>query len=96
MWGEGDAIALTGWSEAGAGEAVSDLAQFEPLGVLRDSLFRGYTARAGARPDMEIYRLAVAARAFVTLAIEGDQGHPREGMRRRRMLEEYLFQAGIE
>jgi len=50
----------------------------------------------GARPDMARYRLAAAARAFVTLAIEGDQGHPREGMRRRRMLEEYLLQAGIE
>ena len=96
LWGEGDALAMTGWSEAGAGLAVSDLAPFELYGPLRDAVFRGYTARAGARPDMLRYRQAAASRAFMILALEGDQGHPREGMRRRRMLEEYLFQAGIE
>lgn len=96
IWNEGGWPAFTGWSEAGASAAESDLAAFEAFGPLRDAVLRGYVARMGARPDMPRYRQAAAAQAFVVLAVEGDQGHPREGMRRRRMLDEYLFQAGID
>lgn len=87
---------LVDLAEAGLGWREADLRHFESAGTLRDAVFRGYAAVSGAMPDLRRYRMAVAANAAVTLAIEGESGHPREAMRRRAWLDEALRQAGVE
>lgn len=87
---------LVDFAEAGLGWREADLRHFESTGTLRDAVFRGYAAVSGAMPDLRRYRMAVAANAAVTLAIQGESGHPREAMRRRAWLDEALRQAGVE
>ena len=89
-------LAFVDFAEAGIGAPETDLRHFENTGPLRDAIFRGYAAVAGRMPDLERYRMAVAVDAAVSLAIGGDSGHPREGLRRRQWLDEALRQAGID
>lgn len=90
-----DGLAFIDFAEAGVGTAEADLRHFESKGTLRDAVFRGFAAVAGRMPDPERYRLGVAVDAAVSLAIGGDSGHPREGLRRRQWLDEMLRQSGI-
>lgn len=89
-------IAFIDFAEAGIGAPEADLRHFENAGPLRDAVFRGYAAVTGAMPDLARYRRAVAVNAAVSLAIGGESGHPREGMRRRQWLDEALAQAGLD
>lgn len=89
-------IAFIDFAEAGIGAPEADLRHFENAGPLRDAVFRGYAAASGAMPNMQRYRLAVAVNAAISLAIGGESGHPREGLRRRQWLDEALAQAGLD
>ena len=84
-------LAESGWSLAEA-----EFRHFEPLGPLRDAVFRGVTARRGQAPDMRAYYLASAADALMTVAIQGNAGHPRDAMRRSGLLRHCLAEAGID
>ncbi|KAB7742648.1 phosphotransferase [Parvibaculum sedimenti] len=91
-----DGLAFIDFAEAGVGAPEADLRHFENAGPLRDAIFRGYAAASGASPNLPRYRLAVAVNAAVSLALGGESGHPREGLRRRQWLDEALAQAGID
>ncbi|MBI1260106.1 MAG: phosphotransferase [Rhizobiales bacterium] len=94
--GPRDPLGFIDLAEFGMGAAEYDLHHFEMSGPLRDAVFRGYGAITGAMPDMDLYRMGVAASAATTLAIAGGGGHPREAARRRYWLDESLYQAGID
>ena len=72
-------LGLVDFAESGWSLAETEFRHFEPLGAMRDSAFRGFTARRGQAPDMRAYYLASAADALMTVAIQGNAGHPRVG-----------------
>ncbi len=89
-------IGFVDFAGAAMGPAEADFRNLDGTGPIRDALYRGYAAVAGAMPDLNRCRMATAVNAAVTLAIHGDAGHPREAFRRRAFLDEMLRQAGVE
>ena len=89
-------LGLVDFAESGWSLAETEFRHFEPLGAMRDSAFRGFTARRGQAPDMMAYYLASAADALMTIAIRGNAGHPRDQMRRSGLLRHCLHEAGLE
>lgn len=90
------ALGFVDFAESGWSLAEAEFRHLEPLGSLRDSIFRGVTARRGAAPDMRAYYLSSAADALMTVAIQGNAGHPRDAMRRMGLLRHCLAEAGID
>lgn len=89
-------LGFVDFAESGWSLAEAEFRHFEPLGPLRDAVFRGVTARRGQAPDMRAYYLASAADALMTVAIQGNAGHPRDAMRRTGLLRHCLAEAGID
>ncbi|MES1991812.1 MAG: phosphotransferase [Pseudomonadota bacterium] len=89
-------LGLVDFAESGWSLSETEFRHFEPLGAMRDSAFRGFTARRGFGPDLEAYYLASAADALMTIAIRGNAGHPRDQMRRTGLLRHCLHEAEIE
>jgi hypothetical protein len=89
-------LGFVDFAESGWSLAEAEFRHFEPLGALRDFIFRGVTARRGRGPDMRTYYLASAADALMTIAIQGNAGHPRDAMRRMGLLRHCLAEAGID
>ena len=83
-------LAETGWSLP-----ETDFRHLERFGPMGEAVLRGYEARSGRDVSMKRVRLALAANALCTLAIEGQSGHPREGMRRRAAFTHAMEAAGI-
>lgn len=94
--GPREPLGFVDFAEAGWSLAEAEFRHFEPLGALRDSTFRGVTARRGRGPDMRAYYLAAAADALMTIAIQGNAGHPRDAMRRMGLLRHCLAEAGLD
>jgi aminoglycoside phosphotransferase (APT) family kinase protein len=88
-------MGLVDFAEAGWSLAEAEFRHFEPLGAIRDAIFRGYAARRGVAPDMGLYYVAAAANALMSIAIEGNAGHPRDAMRRMGLLRHCLDGAGL-
>lgn len=88
-------LGFVDFAESGWSLAEAEFRHFEPLGPLRDAVFRGVAARRGKAPDMRAYYLASAADALMTVAIQGNAGHPRDAMRRTGLLRHCLAEAGI-
>tara|TARA_R110000868_G_scaffold88889_1_gene247680 strand:- start:5371 stop:6315 length:945 start_codon:yes stop_codon:yes gene_type:complete len=89
-------LGLVDFAESGWSLAETEFRHFEPLGAMRDSAFRGFTARRGEAPDWTAYYLASAADALMTIAIRGNAGHPRDQMRRNGLLRHCLHEAGLD
>lgn len=83
-------LAESGWSLP-----ETDFRHLENFGPMGEAVLRGYEARADRNVSMKRVRMAMAANALCTLAIEGHSGHPREGMRRRAALVHAMEAAGI-
>ena len=88
-------LGLVDFAESGWSLIETEFRHFEPLGALRDMAFRGLTARCGEGPDLQNYYLASAADALMTIAIQGNGGHPRDQMRRSGLLKHCLAEAGL-
>ncbi|MFZ3034540.1 MAG: phosphotransferase [Parvibaculum sp.] len=88
-------LGLIDFAESGWSLVETEFRHFEPLGALRDMAFRGLTARRGQGPDLQAYYLASAADALMTIAIQGNAGHPRDQMRRSGLLRHCLAEAGL-
>ena len=88
-------LGLVDLAESGWSLPETDLRHLEHFGPMGEAVLRGYEARAGRDVSMKRVRLALAANALCTLAIEGQSGHPREGMRRRAALTHAMEAAGI-
>ncbi|MDO8290637.1 MAG: phosphotransferase [Parvibaculum sp.] len=88
-------LGLVDFAESGWSLAETEFRHFEPLGAMRDSAFRGYTARSGNPPDLKAYYLASAADALMVIALRGNAGHPRDQMRRTGLLRHCLHEAGL-
>ena len=88
-------LGLVDFAESGWSLIETEFRHFEPLGALRDMAFRGLTARRGEGPDLQNYYLASAADALMTIAIQGNGGHPRDQMRRSGLLKHCLAEAGL-
>jgi hypothetical protein len=89
-------LGFVDFAESGWSLAEAEFRHLEPLGPFRDSVFRGVTARRGQAPDMRAYYLAAAADALMTVAIQGNAGHPRDAMRRTGLLRHCLAGADID
>ncbi|HEY4343101.1 MAG TPA: phosphotransferase [Parvibaculum sp.] len=89
-------LGFVDFAESGWSLAEAEFRHFEPLGPLRDSIFRGVAARRGQGPDMRAYYLASSADALMTVALQGNAGHPRDAMRRTGLLRHCLAEAGID
>ena len=88
-------LGLVDFAESGWSLSETEFRHFEPLGAMRDSAFRGYTARRGTPPDLTAYYLASAADALMVVALRGNAGHPRDQMRRTGLLRHCLREAGL-
>ncbi|MCE9648245.1 MAG: aminoglycoside phosphotransferase family protein [Parvibaculum sp.] len=88
-------LGFVDFAESGWSLAEAEFRHLEPLGPFRDSIFRGVTARRGQAPNMRAYYLAAAADALMTVAIQGNAGHPRDAMRRTGLLRHCLAGAEI-
>jgi len=88
-------LGLVDFAESGWSLAETEFRHFEPLGTMRDSAFRGFTARRGTGPDLTAYYLASAADALMTVALRGNAGHPRDQMRRTGLLRHCLREARL-
>ena len=88
-------LGLVDFAESGWSLIETEFRHFEPLGALRDMAFRGLSARRGEGPDLHNYYLAAAADALITIAIQGNGGHPRDQMRRSGLLKHCLAEAGL-
>lgn len=88
-------LGLVDFAESGWSLIETEFRHFEPLGALRDMAFRGLAARRGEGPDLQNYYLASAADALMTIAIQGNGGHPRDQMRRSGLLKHCLAEAGL-
>lgn len=93
--GSSEPLGLVDFAESGWSLAETEFRHFEPLGAMRDSAFRGYTARSGNPPDLKAYYLASAADALMVIALRGNAGHPRDQMRRTGLLRHCLHEAGL-
>ncbi|MGV8997492.1 MAG: phosphotransferase family protein [Parvibaculaceae bacterium] len=93
--GPDEPLGLVDFAESGWSLNETEFRHFEPLGAMRDSAFRGFTARRGTGPDLTAYYLASAADALMTVALRGNAGHPRDQMRRTGLLRHCLREAGL-
>ncbi|MAB14515.1 aminoglycoside phosphotransferase family protein [Parvibaculum sp.] len=89
------ALGLVDLAESGWSLPETDFRHLENFGPMGEAVLRGYEARADRDVSMKRIRMAMAANALCTLAIEGHSGHPREGMRRRAALVHAMEAAGI-
>ena len=88
-------LGLVDLAESGWSLPEADFRHLENFGPMGEAVLRGYEARADRDVSMKRSRMAIAANALCTLAIEGHSGHPREGMRRRAALVHAMEAAGI-
>ena len=93
--GANRSLGLVDFAESGWSLIETEFRHFEPLGALRNMAFRGLTARRGEGPDLQNYYLASAADALMTIAIQGNGGHPRDQLRRSGLLKHCLSEAGL-
>lgn len=91
----GDRLGFVDLAEAGWSLAEVDFRHLEEMGTLRDAVFRGYAARTGTSPDLDIYYPAVAANALTAIALHGQAGHPRDAMRRSGFFHHCMERAGL-
>lgn len=90
-----DPLGFVDLAESGWSLPETDFRHLESFGPMGEAVLRGYEARSGRDVSMKRVRLALAANALCTLAIEGQSGHPREGMRRRAALAYAMEAAGL-